>query len=58
MATSTAIEAAKDIVVAWLGRTEVQGTDEVVARHIAHVLGTVANAIDALGQTGVRSGPR
>jgi hypothetical protein len=58
MATSTALAAAKDIVVAWLSRTELTGTDERVASHIAHVLETVANTIDALGKTGVRSGPR
>jgi hypothetical protein len=58
LATSTAIAAAKDIVVAWLSRTEVTGSDELVAGHIAHVLETVANTIDALGKTGVKSGPR
>ena len=58
MATSTAISAAKDIVVAWLGRTEVKGTDELVANHIAHVLETVANKIDELSKSGSKSGPR
>jgi hypothetical protein len=58
MATSMALAAAKDIVVAWLNRTELKGTDELVANSIAHVLETVANRIDALSKTGVKSGPR
>jgi hypothetical protein len=48
MATSTALAAAKDIVVAWLSQTELKGTDEVVASSIAHVLETVANKVDAV----------
>jgi hypothetical protein len=58
MATSTALAVAKDIVVAWLNRTELKGTDEAVANSIAHVLETVANRVDALSKTGVKSGPR
>jgi hypothetical protein len=58
MATSTALVAAKEIVVAWLSRTELKGSDEAVAKSIAHVLETVANTIDALSKTGVKSGPR
>jgi hypothetical protein len=54
MASITATASAKEIIVAWLGTTPLNGTKDHIAEHITYVLEKVADKLDELTAVGLK----